>query len=111
MSIYGETRRQAVAPVGELLAAMVLAAVKGVGRASQAVGAVARMLEQRRVIAELATFDDRMLQDIGITRSDLRDASAVSLPQDPTRMLVLRATERRVALSLAERERQGAGSR
>lgn len=101
MSIYGETRRQAVAPVGELLAALVLAGAKGVARGAQALGAVGHMLEQRRIIAELATFDDRMLRDIGITRSDLRDASAVRIPQDPTRMLVLRATERRAAVRLA----------
>ena len=31
-------------------------------------------LKHRRELAHLADFDDRMLADIGLTRTDLRDA-------------------------------------
>jgi uncharacterized protein YjiS (DUF1127 family) len=46
---------------------------------------------------ELAGFDDRMLADIGLTRSDVRDAFAEPLWQDPTELLRVRALERRRA--------------
>ena len=45
----------------------------------------------------LAGFDDRMLADIGLTRSDVRDAFAEPLWQDPTDLLRTRALERRRA--------------
>ena len=40
-------------------------------------------------------MDGRELADIGLTRSDLRDASALALDRDPTALLALRARERR----------------
>jgi uncharacterized protein YjiS (DUF1127 family) len=46
--------------------------------------------------AVLAGLDDRMLADIGITRSDVRDALAEPLWQDPTVLLRSRALERRL---------------
>jgi uncharacterized protein YjiS (DUF1127 family) len=66
--------------------------------------AVARWLRQRIQAyrhrghaAALAGFDDRMLADIGLTRSDVRDAFAEPLWQDPTELLRTRALERRRA--------------
>lgn len=104
MSAYGETHRMAVAPVGDFVAALVLAASRGVLRGARAIGSVGRLIERRRVIAELASFDDHMLRDIGLTRADLRDAASTTFPVDPTRTLVLRATERRAAARLASRK-------
>jgi hypothetical protein len=43
----------------------------------------------------LARLDDRQLADIGLTRSDLRDAYAEPLWEDPTSVLARRAAERR----------------
>ncbi len=40
-------------------------------------------------------MDNRELADIGLTRSDLRDASALALDRDPTALLARRARERR----------------
>jgi uncharacterized protein YjiS (DUF1127 family) len=57
----------------------------------------------RRVVADLARMDDRMLRDVGLTRSDLRDAVAEPLVNDPTVVLFKRAAERR-----ANRQRQRA---
>jgi uncharacterized protein YjiS (DUF1127 family) len=56
---------------------------------------VFRTLKNRRDAAMLAEFDDRMLADIGLTRSDVNDAHSVPLWQDPTTILALRAGEKR----------------
>lgn len=59
--------------------------------------AVLRALKNRRNAAMLAERDDRMLKDMGLTRSDLRDAYAEPLWRDPTEILVKRAGERRAS--------------
>jgi uncharacterized protein YjiS (DUF1127 family) len=51
-------------------------------------------IKHRRELAHLADFDDHMLADIGLMRTDLQDAA--ELWQDPTSMLARRAAERRV---------------
>ncbi len=54
-----------------------------------------RVMRNRHCAAMLNRLDDRMLADIGITRSDLRDAYAEPLWHDPTDVLARRAHERR----------------
>ena len=54
-----------------------------------------RRFRNRRVAGQLARLDDRMLADIGLTRSDLRDAYSEPLWHDPTDVLARRAAERR----------------
>jgi uncharacterized protein YjiS (DUF1127 family) len=56
---------------------------------------LARALQNRKSAAILAGFDERMLADIGLNRSDLRDAFAEPLWRDPSAILVDRACERR----------------
>jgi uncharacterized protein YjiS (DUF1127 family) len=68
-----------------LVLAGVVAAVRKVGQA----------LKNRHDATMLAQMDDRMLSDMGITRSDLRDAYAEPLWRDPTWILASRAQERR----------------
>jgi uncharacterized protein YjiS (DUF1127 family) len=58
---------------------------------------LARWLKNRAAAAKLARLDDRMLADIGLTRSDLSDAYSQPLWHDPTDMLARRARERRVS--------------
>lgn len=58
---------------------------------------LARALKHRRDTAMLAGMDEHMLADIGLTRSDLRDAVAVAPWNDPTALLRARALERRLA--------------
>ena len=54
-----------------------------------------RALKHRRDASLLAGLDDRMLGDIGLTRSDLRDAYAEPLWRDPTDVLAGRAGDKR----------------
>jgi uncharacterized protein YjiS (DUF1127 family) len=46
-------------------------------------------------VTMLASFDERMLRDIGLTRGDLNDALAEPMWRDPTAVLVRRQCERR----------------
>jgi uncharacterized protein YjiS (DUF1127 family) len=54
-----------------------------------------RALKHRHSAQMLAGLDDYMLKDIGLTRSDLRDAYSEPLWRDPTAVLAERAGERR----------------
>jgi uncharacterized protein YjiS (DUF1127 family) len=56
---------------------------------------VAGIFRNRRDARMLAGLDAHMLADIGLDRSDLRDAFAEPLWRDPTHLLELRAGERR----------------
>lgn len=56
---------------------------------------VSRAMKNRRDANLLAGMDDRMLADIGLTRSDLRDAYAEPLWRDPTDILAGRARDKR----------------
>lgn len=74
-------------------------AVALLGRALNAAGVAAarifRAAKNRHSARMLARLDDRQLADIGLTRSDLRDAYAEPLWEDPTSVLARRAAERR----------------
>ncbi len=63
---------------------------------------VGRAFRNRRAAAGLARLDDHMLADIGLTRSDLRDAYSEPLWHDPTDLLASRAAERRARQSRRE---------
>ena len=57
---------------------------------------VTRAARHRRDAQMLAGLDRRMLADIGLTQSDVHDAFAAPLWQDPTALLSERAIERRI---------------
>ena len=71
----------------------VLAALAG--RIGQGLKEFADRVKNRRDAFRLADLDDRMLADIGLNRSDLRDAYAGPLWRDPSELLARRAVERR----------------
>ncbi len=54
-----------------------------------------RVAAARAALSALASMDGRELADIGLTRCDLRDVSALALDHDPTDLLARRARERR----------------
>lgn len=56
---------------------------------------MALALKHRRDAAMLAAMDEHMLRDIGLNRSDLRDAYAEPLWRDPTDILAARVGDRR----------------
>jgi uncharacterized protein YjiS (DUF1127 family) len=68
----------------------------------------ARLMAARAVLAQLAALDGRELADIGLSRSDLRDATALARGADPTHFLAERAGDRRAS---AERLRAPPPSR
>ena len=67
------------------------------GRLKRRLRQIAAAVKNRHDASRLANLDDHMLADIGLTRSDLRDAYAESLWRDPTTILARRAGERRLA--------------
>jgi uncharacterized protein YjiS (DUF1127 family) len=58
--------------------------------------------KRRQELARLAELDDRMLADIGITRSDLSTVGSESLLRDPTKLLAQRARDRQNAQKFAD---------
>lgn len=64
-------------------------------RAKRGLKRLAEKVRNRHDAMRLAELDDRMLADIGLNRSDLRDAYAVPPWKDPSDMLAQRAAARR----------------
>lgn len=62
--------------------------------------AFVRARRHRREAVALAGLDRRMLADIGISRSDVRDAFSEPFWEDPTALLRERALERRYGRAL-----------
>lgn len=82
--------------------AQALAAVRG---AVARVKAMVRAWQNRRDVRMLLEFDDRMLSDIGLTRTDVTSALASPPDVDPSRRLRVMAVERRAAGRAQARER------
>lgn len=55
----------------------------------------ARALENRRLLDGMAAMNDHELRDIGLTRQDLRDATALEPGRDPGLLFAARAAKRR----------------
>ena len=66
--------------------------------------------ERRRVIHNLASMDDYMLRDIGLTRSDIDAATMASPLTDRTLVLAERARESRQDQRAMARETQAWGT-
>lgn len=90
MSFSGEVRSKSFASVGAMAGRWLVAGAIGAYRFITA-------MSRRRYLVQLGEFDDHMLKDIGLTRADLRDASAGPFWQDPTATLVVRSVERRAS--------------
>ena len=54
-----------------------------------------RVLENRRLLDGMGSLSDHELRDIGLTRQDLRDATALPIDRDPGKFFAARAASRR----------------
>ncbi|MBN8996804.1 MAG: DUF1127 domain-containing protein [Rhizobiales bacterium] len=70
----------------------------------RAVGIV-RAARNRRSVAKLLEWDERMLRDIGLTPGDVHAAMALRVSEDPSRKLDALSAERRAAIRAEARER------
>ncbi len=61
--------------------------------------------QNRRRVARLLEWDDRMLRDVGLTAGDVRSALASPLGDDPSYRLGALSRERRRAFQAAANER------
>jgi uncharacterized protein YjiS (DUF1127 family) len=68
---------------------------------------MARVQRHRRQANALAGLDRRMLADIGLTRSDVRDAFSEPFWEDPTALLHERAQERQQSQNALRAQRTG----
>jgi len=82
-------------PIIQQIAVPLLRAIRAMGAGSaERVGRLAKILRHRRDLEFLAGLDDRMLRDIGLTRSDLRFALCEPFWRDPGQALISRVGQR-----------------
>lgn len=63
------------------------ALLQALGRALAYLRSVLVALRHRREVMQLCTWDDRMIEDVGLTRSELVGALQVPLTRDPSQVL------------------------
>jgi uncharacterized protein YjiS (DUF1127 family) len=90
MTAIATSRTAPTAPLARLAAAVL-------DRVAVAMKHLVLWRQNRRDAAVLARADDRMLADIGLSRSDVFDALSGSPWNDPTALLRVRALERRLS--------------
>jgi uncharacterized protein YjiS (DUF1127 family) len=95
MSSISQCHKPAPGPFAGPLARALLWVARSSDVLVRAGDRLSHVLEGRRVLRELARADDRMLKDIGLARSDLRNAAAEPLYRDPTELLAGRVRELR----------------
>jgi uncharacterized protein YjiS (DUF1127 family) len=97
MSAFDVTGEQQPSPGERLLGLRAVVATWVVG--------VWRTAQNRRSVAKLLEWDERMLRDIGLTRGDVCSVMALPAKQDPSYRLSELSGERRAALRADARER------
>jgi uncharacterized protein YjiS (DUF1127 family) len=93
-----EITSTAPATPGERLQFMVEAALVRIA-------GLVRAARNRRSVAKLLEWDERMLRDIGLTSGDVHAAMALRVSEDPSRKLEALSAERRAAIRAEARER------
>src|SRR3954451_2909700 len=71
------------------------ALMQAIGRVISRTAAIAAAIRHRREVRQLCAWDDRMLKDIGMTRSDVMGALSEPLSRDPSAVLAARFGRRR----------------
>ncbi len=85
-----------------VMPALTALAIAAAVRARRRFQRLVERMKNRHDTMRLASLDDRMLADIGLNRSDLRDAFAELPWRDPSEVLVRRAAERRSSRRLTD---------
>ena len=75
------------------------------GAAYARAAALFRAVQNRRSVAKLLDWDDRMLRDIGLTPGDVRAVMSLPVSDDPSYRLGVLSVERRAAFRAAAKER------
>ena len=88
------------------LTTMTAPGMAALGQFARSLVELAKALRHRREIKNLAEFDDRMLADIGLTRSDVTSALDEPLTRNPSWVLVRRAERHSRSERLAPSARQ-----
>lgn len=73
---------------------------RALGRALAHTRSVALALRHRREVMQLCAWDDRQLEDIGLTRSDVVGALQAPLTRDPSQVLAARSVRRRAGAAV-----------
>jgi uncharacterized protein YjiS (DUF1127 family) len=95
MNTIAQCQKPSISPAALYTAKGVLWLARGVDVLTHVVDFLERAAAGRRALRQLAGADDRMLKDIGLDRSDLRNAAAQPLYRDPTQLLAGRVDETR----------------
>jgi uncharacterized protein YjiS (DUF1127 family) len=95
MSSLAQCHQTSSSPATRATAGAAMWLARGGDVLMRIVGFLERAAAGRRALRQLAEADDRMLKDIGLDRSDLRNATAEPLYRDPTSLLAGRVEEGR----------------
>jgi uncharacterized protein YjiS (DUF1127 family) len=111
MNTIAQCQKPALSPAAQYTAKGVLWLARGVDVLAHIADFLERAAAGRRALRQLANADDRMLKDIGLDRSDLRNAAAQPLYRDPTALLAGRVDEGRTHEPHRIADRRGTPSR
>ena len=103
MSSLAQCHKTPISPAARATARAAMWLARGVDALTRVMDFLERAAAGRRALRQLAAADDRMLKDIGLDRSDLRNAAAEPFYRDPTELLAGRVDEQRPRRSRAER--------
>ena len=111
MNSIAQCPKSSVSPAAPFTARGMMWLARGVDVFTRAADFLERAAAGRRALHQLAAADDRMLKDIGLDRSDLRNAAAQPIYHDPTQLLAGRVNETRTHQPVRIRDRRGTPSR
>lgn len=108
MSSLAECHKTPLSPAGRATTRAAMWLTAGLDAVTHALDFLERAAAGRRALKQLAAADDRMLKDMGLDRSDLRNAAAEPLYRDPTELLAGRVVESRTHRPRVVRNLRGA---
>lgn len=111
MNSLAQCPKSSVSPATQATARGVMWLARAVDALTHVAAFLDRAAAGRRALRQLAAADDRMLKDIGLDRSDLRNAAAQPIYRDPTQLLAGRVDETRTHQPHRFPDRRSAASR